>query len=384
MSRKLTTKEFTEQASIVHNNFYDYSLVEYINTKIKVKIICPIHGVFFQDPMSHKQGVGCPTCGLDKKTTILARQANKIIFITNSNIIHHNKYDYSLVEYINNHTKVKIICPIHGEFTQSPTVHVNNKCGCRLCSLAKSLRTFRQKYGVEHPSSCEATKEKKRKSSIQKYGVDNPRKSYAIKEKIKQIKLEKYGNPHYLNRTQAQCTCIKLYGVGHNKQIHIADALNNLRDKNWMYNQYITLSNTAYHISNMLNVCQKTVLNYLHIHDIETIRSTGWSRLAVGWLETIAGQEGIHIQHALNGGEYSIPGTKFRVDGYCAETNTVYEFHGDVWHGNPIIYGPTDRCHPFTDSIASELYQSTIVRENQIKSLGYNLVVKWQSTSDTG
>ena len=45
-----------------HNNFYDYSLVEYKNQKTKIKIICPIHGIFEQTPDSHKKN-SCPECG---------------------------------------------------------------------------------------------------------------------------------------------------------------------------------------------------------------------------------------------------------------------------------------------------------------------------------
>ncbi len=52
--------------------------------------------------------------------------------------------------------------------------------------------------------------------------------------------------------------------------------------------------------------------------------------------------EGIYIQYALNDGEYQIPGTRYKADGYCSETNTIYEFHGDYWHGNPSKFSPTD------------------------------------------
>ena len=59
-------------------------------------------------------------------------------FIKKSNMIHNNKYDYSKVIYINNKTKVKIYCPIHGEFEQRPDSHLNNK-GCAKCSNKKNI-----------------------------------------------------------------------------------------------------------------------------------------------------------------------------------------------------------------------------------------------------
>ena len=48
-------------------------------------------------------------------------------FIIDANLIHNNKYDYSKVEYVNSITKVCIICPEHGEFWQTPKIHLQNK-----------------------------------------------------------------------------------------------------------------------------------------------------------------------------------------------------------------------------------------------------------------
>lgn len=55
--------KFKQKASVVHQDFYDYSQVEYVKTHDKVAIICPVHGVFYQSPANHLQGHGCPKCG---------------------------------------------------------------------------------------------------------------------------------------------------------------------------------------------------------------------------------------------------------------------------------------------------------------------------------
>ena len=47
MSKKLTTEEFIIKAKSKHNNIYDYSNVDYVNSKTKICIICPIHGEFY-------------------------------------------------------------------------------------------------------------------------------------------------------------------------------------------------------------------------------------------------------------------------------------------------------------------------------------------------
>ena len=105
-----------------------------------------------------------------------------------------------------------------------------------------------------------------------------------------------------------------------------------------------------------------------------------YSQLAINWIKDIELTENIIIQHALNGGEYNIPKTKYFVDGYCAPTNTVYEFHGDVFHGNPKRFSSNKKCHPYDQNItAGELYGRTIKRINHIKSLGYNVIEMWEN-----
>ncbi|HBC8437235.1 TPA: hypothetical protein KE178_005116 [Escherichia coli] len=56
------------------------------------------------------------------------------IFIDKANIKHNNKYEYTLVEYVNNYTKVKIICKKHGMFSQTPNHHLKGS-GCNECYL---------------------------------------------------------------------------------------------------------------------------------------------------------------------------------------------------------------------------------------------------------
>jgi hypothetical protein len=60
-----------------------------------------------------------------------------------------------------------------------------------------------------------------------------------------------------------------------------------------------------------------------------------YSQKAINWIKSIEVEHNIKIQHAENGGEYHIPGTRWKADGYCEELHTIYEYHGDYWHGNP-------------------------------------------------
>ena len=138
MGKKLTTEEFIKKANKKHNGKYDYSKVEYIDSHTKVCIICPEHGEFWQEPANHLSGQNCPKCA---SIEVHTNQSNKKEgFIQKAKEIHGDKYDYSKVEYINNHTKVCIICPEHGEFWQKPIHHTQGK-GCPYCGGTKKLST---------------------------------------------------------------------------------------------------------------------------------------------------------------------------------------------------------------------------------------------------
>ena len=137
MAKRSNTEEFIKKAQLVHGDKYDYSKVNYINSKTKVCIIChkknefnEEHGEFWQRPNDHLNGNGCKYCNNEyiPSTDEWIRKAKNI---------HGNKYDYSKVEYVNSKTKVCIICPIHGEFWQSPCNHLFGKCGCPKCNSNK-------------------------------------------------------------------------------------------------------------------------------------------------------------------------------------------------------------------------------------------------------
>ena len=146
----LTTKDFIKRAKEIHKDKYDYSKVEYKGSKNKVCIICPEHGEFWQTPNKHiccKQG--CPKCG-GIKNGINKRLGNDK-FIERARKIHNNRYDYSKVEYIDYNTKVCIICPEHGEFWQTPQIHLLGKCGCPICNeshLERDIRLLLQENNI--------------------------------------------------------------------------------------------------------------------------------------------------------------------------------------------------------------------------------------------
>lgn len=125
--KRLTTEEFVEKARKIHGNKYDYSKVEYKDSHTKVSIICPIHGEFLQTPNNHLNGQQCPFCSYPNINL------SKEKFVSLAKNVHGDKYDYSKVVYKNTKDKVIIICPIHGEFSQSFEKHVVRGQGCPKC-----------------------------------------------------------------------------------------------------------------------------------------------------------------------------------------------------------------------------------------------------------
>lgn len=126
-TKKHNNESFIQKAREVHGNRCDYSLVEYNSNDSKVKIVCPKHGIFEQTPANHLKGRGCPDCGGSKKLT-------SEYFVQKAREFHgENTYDYSKVDYLNSRTKVKIVCPEHGDFEQTPNNHMKGN-GCPGCA----------------------------------------------------------------------------------------------------------------------------------------------------------------------------------------------------------------------------------------------------------
>lgn len=148
-------QNFIDKSNKVHNNFYDYSKIEYVNSTTKVCIICPIHGEFWQTPQAHARGNKCPKCANIKRGD--AFRSNGDDFIKRAIEIHGDQYDYSKVEYRNSNEKVCIICKEHGEFWMTPMNHLLGQ-GCPKCSgrglnTEEIIEMFKKKHGDKYDYS---------------------------------------------------------------------------------------------------------------------------------------------------------------------------------------------------------------------------------------
>jgi G:T-mismatch repair DNA endonuclease (very short patch repair protein) len=235
---KLTNEFVIQRLQLLYGDTYDLSKVNYTGQNNKLTLICPLHGEWAK--MAQKlfgYGVsrlmGCPKCNLANmsKHRTYNRLKTTEEFIQQAKEVHGDIYNYSLVNYKNGDTKIDIICPSHGTFTQLPWGHL--KYGCRSCNVHTS-------------------------------------------------KIEK-----------------------------------------------------------------------------EWLKSLGITTL---------------IQ------QYKIPNLNFTVDGYDPVKNTVYEFYGDYWHGNPKKFF-ADKINTRTpkQKTFGQLYEDTIKRETMLRDAGYNIVSVWES-----
>lgn len=142
---------FKEKAGIKHNHKYIYDKVAWVNSTTKVCIICPIHGEFWQTPKDHLHGNGCPKCS--------GRYMDREYFIEKSIKIHGNKYIYDKVVFNGVDKKVCLVCPEHGDFWATPTNHMRGT-GCPKCANKRKTKTqeefneeFIEKYGNKYDTS---------------------------------------------------------------------------------------------------------------------------------------------------------------------------------------------------------------------------------------
>ncbi len=367
--------EFILKANEIHCNKYDYSKVIYIDTSSKIIITCNKHGEFEQKPNNHLQGKGCAKCFFELNGDLKRKPREE--FIKEAILIHGNKFDYSKVEYKNTSEEVKIICKEHGEFLQTPTIHLSSVYGCQKCSGNYTL-----------------TKEEFIKKAIEIHGdIYNYTNVNYINNSIPvEIECKTHGlflqipSVHLKGHQCSKCAG-ELRGL---KQIENNDFMN---DAIRIWGDKYDYSKVDYQGSDakVKIICkvhgefEKTPGNHTHKTKpqgcLKCQTKKQHSKAQIDWLNFISKKENIIIQHAENDKEFIIPNTKYKADGYCQETNTIYEFHGDYWHGNPNVFD-SNEINKTTKCTFGELYQKTLEKEENIKAMGFNLITIWENDWD--
>jgi hypothetical protein len=124
----------------------------------------------------------------------------------------------------------------------------------------------------------------------------------------------------------------------------------------------------------------QTPSKHLNTNGCLKCTSKSYSKLSLKWFNSL---NITNLRTVLYPeGEFTIPGSLYKADGYCEETNTVYEFHGDYWHGNPKIFNPNE-LNKSVGKTFGELYENTLRKKEYILSLGFKYIEIWESDFKT-
>lgn len=354
--KKTTIEEFIERATKVHNGFYDYSKSIYINAHTKLMLICPVHGGFMQIADSHLVGNGCPKCGRIRTQT--ARAIPQQEFIKIATKIHNGFYNYSKVVYKNTDKRITIICPEHGEFTQTPYKHLIGR-GCSQCG----------------GSYAKFTTEEFIKRAMQKHNgfYDYSKSFYTSSIKKLIIICPKHGEfhqtpGHHLNGRG----CFKCAGKNKTTEEFIQESNNK-------HNGVYDYSKSIYKgvLKKVIIICSK--------HG-EFLQTAGHHLMGVGCskcVHRISKPETRWLDYLFVPKEFRqkfiiINGQRFYPDALDIENKIVWEFYGDFWHGNLQIFNPSE-INKVTKCTFGELNLKTMNKEKVLKDNGYNVISIWES-----
>jgi phage FluMu protein Com len=290
-------------------------------------------------------------------------------FIEKAITIHGDTFDYSNVEYTNDRGKVKIRCKVHGIFLQSPGNHTRGY-GCKLCVSDKHTVTkdeFVARSNIIHGSKYDYSEFMYRKTSI-KGIIVCPRHG----------KFLQTPNSHTQGSGCRQCI------PPGKKLTSVKTFISKARD----------VHGDTYDYSRVVYVGAKVPVEiickihglFLQRPDIHTYFKSKCpacssiftiSRKETEWLDYI----GLPNTTDHRQVQVFIGASKFTVDGFNSKTNTIYEFWGDFWHGNPRVFPPNgvNQCNyiPF-----ATLYEKTQHKREVIVSAGYKLVEIWECDWD--
>jgi hypothetical protein len=371
-----TRDTFITKANIKHTNKFNYDLVEYVNSMTKVKIKCPEGHIFEQTPSHHLNGDGCRKCRGYYRTQDDFEAESKEKFPS--------MFDYSKTKFVDMGTAITLICSRGHEFETVPAIHLrdDSKGCCRECAhINIALKnSYTQAQWIE--------------LAIAKHG--NTYQYHKVSYVNSQTKVCIVCPTH--GEFQAAPTC-HLGGTGCPScgfekiaisktytESEFTDRFNTARILHKDRYTYTRIFRDDGRLMIEMSCPSHGVISQRldhHLHGHACMKCVAnYSKQQIQWLNYCSiSRPG--IVHAEYSGEYKIPGTGFMADGFHADTNTVYEYQGDFWHGNPSVFNPLD-INPRTNTTYGFLFERTQKKIEDIKRRGYNVVEVWEREWETG
>lgn len=355
MPQRLDTGVFIKKSIAKFGQFLDYSLVEYKTSRKLVCLICPTHGKFTQKPNTHFNSKRpCPKCS---KGVLSTAQ-----FIKRAKKIHGKKFNYQQSIYISYKVDINITCIKHGVFLVDPARHLGAiNGGCLKCApnVAGTLNEFIKK-------------------SVAKHGYIYNYSLVKYKNNTHKIKIicDVHGVFHQSPANHYKYGCLKCSGK-------------HLKSNKSFIDECIIVHKNAYNYSKtqykgsfkkVAVICDKhgefKILATNHLHGERGCPkcSCRISKNEIRWLDSLNIPNGPQYRNVY----IKLDGKRYYVDGFNPDTQTVFEFNGDYWHGNPDIYNSND-IHPVAKITFGELWNRTISKQNHLKKHGYKIISIWES-----
>ena len=287
-------------------------------------------------------------------------------FVQEAQRVHGDKYTYDRTNYNNIHDKVVITCPKHGDFLQRAANHIHCASGCPQCSKSQrgnTMEKWLQLCAEKHGSTYD-------------YTLMRPVNGRSVVTII----CNEHGPFGQLMGSHIKGSgCPRC--ARDNSKMETEQWIAKAKERHGDLYSYdlVQLDSSQQKVE---VVCKQHgsfwQTAYTHLRGGGCPRCfRRVSKPSVEWLEAMARLDNTYIEHGANGGEVLIPGTRWYADGFSAELNKVYEFHGDYYHGNPRRYAP-DVFNKRCKRSMGELYEATRKRRTVLEGLGYAYEEIWE------
>jgi len=291
----------------------------------------------------------------------MAKKLTNVEFLERARSVHGEKYDYSLVKYCGYNGLVKIICPVHGEFEQKGGQHLFGS-GCQRCGQIQ-LKT----------TSGFIVDAKKLHGDLYDYSLSN----YICNKKHITIICKKHGKFSQTPNSHLRGEGCPICGREIIRESRTSSTDRFIISAKSVHGNKYDYSDVKY-IGNKRNI---TIICPQHGKFLQLpgnhLRGCNCPKCAHGSTSKLEQEFVEYLGITENNHQCQIC-PEYIVDGYDPISNTVYEFLGDYWHGNPKFHLP-EKFNKTTNSTFGKLYEKTFSRFNDISKLGCTVKYIWEA-----
>jgi hypothetical protein len=278
-----------------------------------------------------------------------------------------SKFDYSQVEYKDQQKEVSIICPIHGLFWQRPQQHIASIHGCNLCSPTCGAAITKQQFIDK---------------SISKHGDKFDYSKVVFTGVKKQVIIICPMHGEFLQIAEKHfyygCSaCARNKRSTTEKFIEEAKLIHG--DKyDYSKVEYKSRHRSVWIICPSHGGWSQSPGNHLTGRGCKYCSIGNASKKEQNWLDKMGlpnDSKHRNVRLILEDGSYYI------VDGCIPNSNVVYEFNGDFWHGNPAVFD-LEKMNEKSHRTFGELFEKTIMKIRALRKAGYKVITIWESKYD--